>query len=260
MTGAILASKSLKLGPTTTTSTRSGGKSSNNKATNNEQCSYCGSNKHTRETCFKFNGYPEWWTELQAKKRKDGTDRGMGKAAVADATTDEVVVPHLFLILPGEIAQELGIHTHGHEIFWSDARTHNCTGVTQDFSPHRNKNKAMEIRRVFHGKATSTTHRNETKNWGIWQLDSGASDYMTFDAADFSELSLQKCMRVENSNGVISPVTGAGTMNLSPNLKIFNTLPAPSVYFKKISRRRSLGMVLGEETYTRISVWDKHIT
>ena len=25
-------------------------------------CSYCGNMKHTRETCFKLHGYPEWWT------------------------------------------------------------------------------------------------------------------------------------------------------------------------------------------------------
>lgn len=31
-------------------------------------CSHCGNKKHTRDTCFKLHGYPEWWNEFKAKK------------------------------------------------------------------------------------------------------------------------------------------------------------------------------------------------
>lgn len=34
-------------------------------------CTHCGNMKHARETCFKLNGYPNWWHELKAKKKWD---------------------------------------------------------------------------------------------------------------------------------------------------------------------------------------------
>lgn len=34
------------------------------------KCSHCGNQRHTRDICFKLHGYPDQWTELQAKKKK----------------------------------------------------------------------------------------------------------------------------------------------------------------------------------------------
>lgn len=38
----------------------------------NLKCDYCNGTKHTRESCFKLIGYPEWWGER-------GRSRGRGK-------------------------------------------------------------------------------------------------------------------------------------------------------------------------------------
>jgi hypothetical protein len=40
--------------------------------------------KHTRETCFKLHGYPEWWTELKARKHREFAG-GTGRAAIVNA-------------------------------------------------------------------------------------------------------------------------------------------------------------------------------
>ena len=32
-------------------------------------CTHCGNMKHTKETCFKLHGYPDWWHELKAKMK-----------------------------------------------------------------------------------------------------------------------------------------------------------------------------------------------
>ena len=34
------------------------------------KCTHCGNVRHTRDTYFKLHGYPKWWHELQAKKKK----------------------------------------------------------------------------------------------------------------------------------------------------------------------------------------------
>ncbi|KAL3510952.1 hypothetical protein ACH5RR_030353 [Cinchona calisaya] len=57
-------------------------KSGNNKRNANAQkCEHCGGSKHTKETCFKIYGFPEWWSEYQNKKKGDS-----GKVAVSAAS------------------------------------------------------------------------------------------------------------------------------------------------------------------------------
>jgi hypothetical protein len=68
-----------------------------------------------------------------------------------------------------------------------------------------------------------------------WVVNSGASDHMTFDDRDFTEKTPPQCTCVANANGVLSPVTGAGTVNLSPTLSQTNCLIVPSLSHKLLS-------------------------
>jgi len=68
-----------------------------------------------------------------------------------------------------------------------------------------------------------------------WVIDSGASDHMTFDPADFTEKSQPQRMCIANANGVLSPVTGADTVHLSPTLSLTHTLLVPSLSHKLLS-------------------------
>ena len=54
---------------------------------NGTKCTHCGNIKHTRETWFKLHGYPEWWNDFQAWKKREGTstNEDTGRAAVASA-------------------------------------------------------------------------------------------------------------------------------------------------------------------------------
>ena len=58
------------------------------------KCTHCGNTKHTRDTYFKLHGYPNWWHELQARKKKDNrtAEKGTGRAVVV------IVEPQLSLI------------------------------------------------------------------------------------------------------------------------------------------------------------------
>ena len=38
-----------------------------------EGCKHCGNMKHTKETCFKLHGYPDWWHELKEKKKHESS-------------------------------------------------------------------------------------------------------------------------------------------------------------------------------------------
>lgn len=63
-------------------------------------------------------------------------------------------------------------------------------------------------------------------------VDSGASDHMTFDDKAFAQLSQPQRTCVANANGVLSPVAGAGTINLSPTLSLTHCLLVPSLSHK----------------------------
>ncbi|KAI4351752.1 hypothetical protein L6164_006074 [Bauhinia variegata] len=56
-------------------------------------CTHCGNQKHTKDTCFKLHGYPDWWHELKAKKKRDG-----GRAALVNAESSAPTEPHLSLV------------------------------------------------------------------------------------------------------------------------------------------------------------------
>jgi hypothetical protein len=58
---------------------------------------------------------------------------------------------------------------------------------------------------------------------------------MTFDAQDFIKTSLPRRTNITNANGVISPVTGAGTVILTHTLQLPNTLLVPSLSHKLLS-------------------------
>ena len=58
------------------------------------KCSHCGNQRHISENCFKKIGYPDWWYELQAKKKNDSTSADVNKGKVVIM----LVEPHLSLI------------------------------------------------------------------------------------------------------------------------------------------------------------------
>jgi hypothetical protein len=203
--GAVLATKGLKLNPAPShvgaASSPHQGKphvtprSRNAKnAPTTLKCSHCGKQNHLSDNCFLKNGYPDWWYELQAKRKKDsgGADTNTGTEAVVS------VNPHLSL-------------------------------VPQTKSP--DADPVSDIGKIGSGLATSSSDGNRN----AWLLDSAATDHMTFDDTDFTMRSTLRRTCVKNANGVVSPVTGADTVSLSPSLQLSHTLLIPSLSYKPLS-------------------------
>jgi hypothetical protein len=203
--GPVLATKGLKLNPAPShvgaTSSPHQGKPHVTPRSRNARnaptavkCSHCGKQNHLSDNCFKKNGYPDWWYELQAKRKKDSGGADTNTSTVAAMSAE----PHLSLI-------------------------------PQTKSP--NANLVSDIGKIGSGLATSSSDGNRN----AWILDSAATDHMTFDDTDFTTRSTPRRTCVENANGVVSPVIGAGTVSLSPSLQLSHTLLIPSLSHKLLS-------------------------
>ncbi|KAF2288083.1 hypothetical protein GH714_004320 [Hevea brasiliensis] len=66
-------------------------------------------------------------------------------------------------------------------------------------------------------------------------IDSEATDHMTFDANNFSNVTQPRRTTIANANGVTYPVTGAGIVALSSSLSLSHTLFVPSLSNKLLS-------------------------
>jgi hypothetical protein len=66
-------------------------------------------------------------------------------------------------------------------------------------------------------------------------MDSGATDHMTFCSGDFPNTTEPRRTGITNANGVVYPVTRAGTVHISPSISLTNTILVPSLSNKLLS-------------------------
>ncbi|KAL6319103.1 hypothetical protein AAG906_001576 [Vitis piasezkii] len=161
--GGVMISKGIKRSHYQTTPkpgalSLSRGKSKTKPPSDGMKCTHCGNSKHTRDTCFKLHGYPDWWNDFQARKKREtfANDDHIGRAVVVTCDPSLSLIP-----------QTLHISTHNND--------------------------------------------------DDWILDSGATYHMTFYSNDFSNATQPRRSCVTNANGVTYPITGAGTVTLSPS-------------------------------------------
>ncbi|KAH6773406.1 hypothetical protein C2S51_011810 [Perilla frutescens var. frutescens] len=83
----------------------------------------------------------------------------------------------------------------------------------------------------FNGQRHST---DSCKN-PSWIFDCGATDTMTYDASDICEKSRPNKTHVQTASGEITPVTGAGTVAISPTIRVSNCLHVPALSHKLLS-------------------------
>ncbi|KAM1776985.1 hypothetical protein ACFX11_043708 [Malus domestica] len=70
---------------------------------------------------------------------------------------------------------------------------------------------------------------SSTKRDTSWIIDYGATDHMTYDASLFYHVTPPSKEDVITANGDVAPVTGAGSISLTPSLSIHNALLVPSL-------------------------------
>ncbi|CAL2240282.1 unnamed protein product [Prunus armeniaca] len=173
------------------------------KPQNGERCTHCNSTNHFVTDCFKLHGYPEWWDEVKERnKAKVATERyTQGKVALCIGSPDPSVpqaspMPSVSssTVPPGFAALPTG-----------------DSGTSSN---------------------TSSSAFAAVTGLGIgsgWIIDSGASNHMTFDSTNLKTRTTPSLTSMTNANGQSYPVTGASTVDLSPNLTLEHVLLVPSL-------------------------------
>lgn len=82
--------------------------------------------------------------------------------------------------------------------------------------------------------ACQIEYEPKNKNRG-WIFDCGATDTMTFDKNDILEFSKPLRTHVQTASGALTCVEGAGTIEISPTLRLQNCLYVPSLSHKLMS-------------------------
>ena len=188
------------------------------------RCSHYGSDKHLMVSCFKKNGYPEWWHD-----HKDGLKaRSKGKVALCTSTPSSILVVDPIetshSVVDSSILQQSGYR--GKTLIATNAiRDH---GWILDSGAINHMTSDASILCDHRLPKCSSIATNAIRDHG-WILDSGATNHMTFDASILCDHCLPKCSSIANANGVSYPVTGAGRVYLTLSLSLEHTLLIPAL-------------------------------
>ncbi|KAH6800641.1 hypothetical protein C2S52_001105 [Perilla frutescens var. hirtella] len=200
-------------------------------------CTHCGMKKHTKESCFQLVGYPEWWDKTK-KTKLPAKNRG-GIATVAHASDRAISAGTGNSdsgMVDGSSAERGGSMIDGSSAVRGEARVSsgegkgelNGTGSVLYSGEKENKencnltpihlNNRFQI--LTHLSTACTTPSDDTNKNTQWIFDCGATDTMSFDKMDFVQSTPSRRTHVQTANGELAPVKGAGTIALSPTLKL----------------------------------------
>ncbi|KAL0438883.1 UNVERIFIED_CONTAM: Retrovirus-related Pol polyprotein from transposon RE2 [Sesamum latifolium] len=128
-----------------------------------QMCSNCGRSGHTKETCFKLHGVPDWYKILKDQKRREGdTIRGYNVVSNEGITKGDSVsdfgeamkqVNELLKLMKGQLPQ-----TQLDPLQVNFAQGDDFAG-------------------------TSTLHNTSIKDFGSWIVDTGATNHMCADSS-----------------------------------------------------------------------------
>ena len=235
-------------------------------------CSHCGMAKHTRETCFKLVGFPEWWEDghKPGKQGKSKAAVAVGSSEVTGCGDSETEGGSRGRSVDDSGFATIGVgaigggdsREEGNEpgmklgfrfpFYTQDQSLHNydlgpsapksCStspSVLEDFSPSPSSSSPGHF-----GPNSSCLYDSDPAGFNVakkapgkdktWIFDCGATDTMTYDLADITGRSTTRKTQIHTANGGVAAVEGAGLAQISPTIKL-NCLYVPTLSCKLLS-------------------------
>jgi hypothetical protein len=171
-------------------------------------CTHCKGTKHTRETCFKLNGYPDWF-----RKKGEGSSRHKGGKTESRAHTTTVHTPQ-----PQQYSQAQVDH------------------ILKEYAQRLSqKDASCSLANTGNlGFALNTPNRDCCES--SWIIDSGSTDHMTHESSNFSSYNTHPSKHcVKTANGSSSAVSGVGSLPLTSSMSLSTVLHVPHLSGKLLS-------------------------
>ncbi|KAF7826524.1 Integrase, catalytic core [Senna tora] len=213
--GTVAAEASALLANTTKIDgEQKGGKRKDNKK--DLKCDHYGYNGHTRETCFKLNGYPDWW-----KERKPGGGKKQHANLAVNAETDN----------PLEVKESADLSSMISQL------------VRQEIAKLSSKIKTGtdEMASFAHSLqfVGNSSNLKTLVVVGTWIVDTGASSHMSYDRRLLTDVkTLKQCINVHLLDGKTVVVKEAGRAIINDDLELDNVLLIPTFKYNLLSVQR----------------------
>ncbi|XP_022030400.1 uncharacterized protein LOC110931309 [Helianthus annuus] len=199
-------------------------------------CTHCRMKRHTKETCFKIVGYPEWWEKPGQK----------GKAAAAIGSQDaggesEKLAPseqEEDLIGFGGVAMGIDQKNATGKGFWRNYTPDPSILNPKYFSPNcfeYDKQVPGNVNLKSKAYQTSSSSNTSSKKIAKWIFDCGATDTMTYDHKDILNMSPSSKTYIETASGERVKVEGGGSIEFSNKMKLNKCLYIPTLSSKLLS-------------------------
>lgn len=180
------------------------------------KCTYCNQENHTRETCFKLNGYP--------KKKKKGKPY--------TSTTN-------FRQLPKAIQVNVDTRDDNSTTSQSNIQLENLQSQVSQMSHMMNimfSHKGLKTPEDHVAGIITVFSSIQTNIASSWIIDTGATDHMCSHKHLMSNLrSLNYPVHISIPNGNFLKVTHIGSVVLSPTLTLQNVLFVPNFHYNLLS-------------------------
>ncbi|CAM8887428.1 unnamed protein product [Rhodiola kirilowii] len=189
----------------------------NPKARQRPYCSYCQQAGHTKETCYKLNGYPHGHKLYKGKSNK----RAAAANNVLMNPTEENIVSQ------GSSLSQISSNVSSTNPF-----THEQ--VNQILAILKEGNNSSGDNQCHMAGICGLSSRSIKQN--SWIIDSGATDHFVCDKdLIFDEYQLVNQCQISLPDGSSTIVTSAGKCLLKPDLVLQNVLLVPSFQFNLLS-------------------------
>ncbi|XP_010267875.1 PREDICTED: uncharacterized protein LOC104604981 [Nelumbo nucifera] len=181
---------------------------------------------HTKDTCFKLHGYPEWYKELKEQRNKMTGGRNVANMAdnPLDANMDQAVSKATYqnLSLAEMIQLELSKMMKG------KARIDNNLVNFAHIGDLEGNNPTC----AFH----FALHSFDNLDCGTWIVDTGASNHMCIDNKLIRKPKpVTQITQVFLPNGFVKLVHHIGDVSLTPKLTLTDALCVPSFKYNLLS-------------------------
>ncbi|KAL2236391.1 UNVERIFIED_CONTAM: Retrovirus-related Pol polyprotein from transposon RE1 [Sesamum indicum] len=170
-------------------------------------CEHCNRNGHSKESCFKLHGFPDWYKELRDQRKKQSSN---GRAyAVVDATQSSI-----------EASNSNGVQLMSELL---DALRMVQNKIPQDpVNVHFAQVDEMAGMTMEYSTLTGC-------NANSWIVDTGATCHMCGDVKLFHSLTVLKApKRIHLPDNSITLATQCGDIQLCPKFILTNVLLVPS--------------------------------